>query len=305
MPPCHRTTARGILVLTLLATGIAAAPAGARPDAESAKVPQLIFPVVGDVKYRDDFGEPRGQGRHEGNDLMAPKRSVAVAVEAGKVKFWTTSSRAGCMLYLDGDSGTQYVYVHLNNDLTRANDNTGKCLAGTAYAPGLKNGDKVEAGQPIGYVGDSGDADGGSAHLHFEVHPNSGAAVSPYAYLRRAKKLLFAVTPGRPFTAALRGKLVEYRGSITLDVDQVTSWPGTIRVRVVDRRVELSVPSTTLVFDALGTLVAEDALAAQQPGSSMVAWTEKTGATLAAALGEPFMLTTEKIELGPTLNVVP
>jgi hypothetical protein len=298
MPPCDRTTARGILLLALLTAAIGAAPAGARPDAAGGKVPPLIFPVVGDAKYTDDFGDARGQGRHEGNDILAPKRSIAVAAEAGTVKFWTTSARAGCMLYLDGASGTEYLYVHLNNDLTRGNDNTGKCVAGVSYARGLRSGETVAAGAPIGYVGDSGDANGIASHLHFEVHPNGGPAVSPYPYLRKAKKLLFAAVPGKPFTAALRGKLVDYDGTLVLDVEQVTSWPGTVRVKGVGRVVQLAVPPTTLIFDAIGALVSDDALVATSPGSATVAWTEKAPATIEAALGEPLALATERIELG-------
>jgi hypothetical protein len=53
------------------------------------------------------------------------------------------------MLYLYGASGTTYLYIHLNNDLTMKNDNRGKCVAGVAYARGLKNGAKVQAGQII------------------------------------------------------------------------------------------------------------------------------------------------------------
>ena len=107
-----------------------------------------------------------------------PKKSPVVAVEDGKIKFWTTSARAGCMLYLYGASGTTYLYIHLNNDVTMANDNRGKCVAGGSYWPGLKDGAKVVAGQAIGFVGDSGDADG-TPHLHFEVHPHDGAADEP------------------------------------------------------------------------------------------------------------------------------
>ena len=50
------------------------------------------------------------------------------------------------MLYLYGLSGRTFEYLHLNNDLTNKNDNTGRCVAGTAYATGLKNGQKVQGG---------------------------------------------------------------------------------------------------------------------------------------------------------------
>ena len=119
-----------------------------------------------------------------------------VAVEDGKIKFWTTSARAGCMLYLYGASGTTYLYIHLNNDVTMANDNRGKCVAGGSYWPGLKDGARVVAGQAIGFVGDSGDADG-TPHLHFEVHPHDGGATNPFPYLNRATRILFTARAGQ------------------------------------------------------------------------------------------------------------
>src|SRR6476659_1500332 len=120
-------------------------------------VPQLLFPVVGAVTYTNDFGDARAGGTHQGNDLLGTKRAPVVAVEAGTVKYWTTSSSAGCMLYLYGASGTMYEYIHLNNDLTMRNDNRGKCVKGTAYAKGLKDRSHVQAGEIVGYLGDSGD----------------------------------------------------------------------------------------------------------------------------------------------------
>ena len=186
--------------------------AGAAAASTSAKVPTLVFPVLGEATYIDDFGDARGQGAHEGNDIMAPRRALALAAEAGTVKFHITSSRAGCMLYLEGESGTEYLYIHLNNDLTSENDNQGQCVPGVAFMKGLKSGAKVLAGEPIGYVGDSGDADGIHPHLHFEVHPNGGGAVSPYPYLRKAKRLLFAARLGTTFTLALTGTVVTAAG---------------------------------------------------------------------------------------------
>jgi murein DD-endopeptidase MepM/ murein hydrolase activator NlpD len=185
--PAPRLTARTIL-LAIAAATMLAAPALGAPGVRGA-VPQLIFPVVGKTVYYDDFGEPRGQGTHEGNDILADKKAPVVAVEAGKIVFWTKSASAGCMLYLYGKSGTTYLYIHLNNDVTMKNDNRGQCVAGTSYAPGLTDGGQVEAGQLIGYVGDSGDANGIHAHLHFEVHPGGGSAVSPFRYLKAATQL--------------------------------------------------------------------------------------------------------------------
>src|SRR5215213_6214974 len=210
-----RTTARGLL-LTLTALLLAAGAAAASAEA---KVPRLVFPVLGQASYQDDFGDPRGQGRHEGNDILAPRRALALAAEAGRVKFWTTSARAGCMLYLEGASGTEYLYIHLNNDLTDGNDNRGSCVAGVAYAKGLKSGDKVAAGEPIGYVGDSGDANGIHPHLHFEVHPSGGRSTDPYPRLLAARRMLFYVPPGSTFTLSMTATVV-------------STGPESLRVRV-------------------------------------------------------------------------
>jgi hypothetical protein len=282
-------------LVVLLAVGLLAGPG----SAFAAGVPRLIFPVVGPVSYYDDFGEPRGSGRHEGNDILAAKKSVAVAVEAGKVKFWTTSWRAGCMLYLYGASGTTYLYIHLNNDRTAGNDNTGTCVPGIAYARGLKSGAQVKAGQMVGYVGDSGDADGGSAHLHFEVHPNDGAATDPYPYLRRAQKLLFAPQPGSDvFSLRMKGTVVNAEAtSATLDVDQLVRFPGQLTVPKVNRKVELAVSPETAVFDPLGALIAGAQLAALAAGKPATVWTETQRPTLSAQLGAPFSLIAERIAL--------
>jgi hypothetical protein len=287
-----RTTARSILAAALLA-GVAAWTGGA-----NAAVPPLIFPVVGSTTYSNDFGDARGQGRHEGNDLMAAKRTPVVAVEPGTIELWTTSARAGCMLYLHGASGTTYLYIHLNNDRTLGNDNTGGCKAGVAYAPGLKTGAKVAAGELIGYVGDSGDANGIASHLHFEVHPKGKGAVSPYPHLQRAKRLLFAAAQGSPFTLALNGTVVQAdTGFLELDVASLTRYPGSQRIPKVDRTVELAVPPETVVFNPLGALIAAAKLAGAVPGQKAQVWTARAVTTLEAQLGMPLMMSTQKVLL--------
>src|SRR3954451_14367643 len=95
----------GMLVV-LLALVLAGGAFAAAPAPKKAGVPTLLFPVAGAATYIDDFGQPRGALPHQGNDLMAVKKTPAIAVEGGKVKFWTTSASAECMLYLYGASGT-------------------------------------------------------------------------------------------------------------------------------------------------------------------------------------------------------
>jgi hypothetical protein len=139
---------------------------------------------------------------------MAPKRSLALAAEAGKVEFWTDSASAGCMLYLHGASGTDYYYIHLNNDRTQKNDNRGKCVAGTAYAKGLKNGAKVAAGQVVGYVGRLGRRERDPRAPALRAPPGAEGAVDPYPWLQRASRLLFARRAGCRSRSTCAGTVV-------------------------------------------------------------------------------------------------
>jgi len=283
-----RTAARGILLLLFIAVatiGASSARAG------KGGVPALIFPVVGQVSYTDDFGDPRPGGRHEGIDLMAPKRATAVAVEPGTVKFWTTSPNAGCMLYLEGDSGTTYIYIHLNNDVTLVNDNRGKCVAGTAYAEGLTSGDHVEAGQPVGLVGDSGDANGIASHLHFEVHPKGGAAVDPFPFLKQAKRLLVAAPPeGASFTLKLQGTVAATaEGELDVNVQTLQSWPSHQKVTKLGKLLSLEVPIDAEVLPVT--------LDAALPGQKVSVWTLPAPPTLEALIGAPGALSASKILL--------
>jgi Peptidase family M23 len=293
----HRTTARGLLFLAValgLAAGSAAAPAAA------AKVPRIIFPVIGQVTYTDDFGDARPQGPHQGIDIVAARKAPAVAAEAGKVKYWTTSGAAGCMLYLYGQSGTTYLYIHLNNDLTSRNDNRGKCVKAVSYA--VNDGAKVAAGQQIGYVGDSGDANGVHPHLHFEVHPSGGnAAVDPYPYLQAAQKLLFAAKPGTPFALTLTGKVVSSAlGRLTLNVSASQAWPSNLKLTKLNRTILVSVPETAVVqaISPTGTLRTVANVTLAEKGQAVVLWTQPAPATLKAQRADDLALNAALIQLG-------
>jgi len=250
-------------------------------------VPDLVFPVVGDAEYQDDFGDPRGQGAHEGNDILADWRAPAVATEDGKVQFYEGSSRAGCMLYLYGKSGTTYLYIHLNNDLTPKSEDRGGCISGVAFAPGLRSGEKVRAGQLIGYVGDSGDAEGIHPHLHFEVHPGDGAAVSPFKHLKQALHLLYAAPQqGESLTLALYGHVVGAEPALlTLAVERLRESDESRAT--ISRELVVLVPPEATVERAGAKGRRTAALESAEPGERVVVWTSEVPSAFEAQAGQP------------------
>jgi peptidase M23-like protein len=303
-----RTTARGLLTIALfgLLAGTAAGypdyPVKYRPSSGKLKKPvgkTIVFPVIGPARLTQSFGDPRGQGSHQGEDIMSVRRAVAVASEAGKVRFYSGSSRAGCMLYLYADSGTKYLYIHLNNDLTNGNDNRGRCVPGTAFAVGLKDGQRVLAGQPIGFVGDSGDANGVEPHLHYEIHPGGGAAADPYPYLRASKRLLFYAPPGSIYSLQLAGRVLAV-GTETLRVKlSVLRTSFGMTIKQLARPLTVTVPVGSLVERGRGTALRPASLGSAKAGEAVSVWTEPAQATAEAQAGKDGALSAERVLLPP------
>jgi hypothetical protein len=257
---------------------------------------QLVFPVLGTALLSDDFGAPRAQGSHEGNDIMAPRRALALAAEAGTVRFEAGSTRGGCMLYLDGRSGTTYVYIHLNNDLTAGNDNRGGCKMGVAFPRGLKSGQRVAAGQPVGFVGDSGDANGIHPHLHFEIRPNGGRAVNPYRRLLAARRMFFYAPPGSTYTLNLSAKVVSATPtSLRVRVHTLRLAETGLVLRRLSRLITLDVPNyATIERGAPGQTAT---LASAKRGDRVAIWTEPALVTRAAQFGKVGLISAERILL--------
>jgi LysM repeat protein len=118
-------------------------------------------PVPG-ATFFNDWGFPRSGDRfHTGNDLFAPRGTPVLAPTSGSV-LAVNGAIGGLQFFLRGDDGTTYIGTHLD-----AFGATGR----------------VNAGDVIGYVGDSGNARGSRPHLHFEVQPAGGRSVNPYPLL--------------------------------------------------------------------------------------------------------------------------
>ena len=309
----HRTTARGVslLILTaLLAAAVVASP-GAAPKPGLVDGSPIVFPLIGDYPYGMNFGDARVQGSHQGIDIEnVPWRTPVIAAEAGKVKWWTTSARAGCMLYLYGKSGTTYLYIHLNNDLTEASEDKGGCKLGVSFA--VEDGAKVTAGQQIGYVGDSGDAEG-NHHLHFEVHPKDGDAVNPFPYLNAGERLLFPARLGTQFSLGLRGTPVAAgAGALELAVTSVRWWPGGQWTPVVGTRsVKVSLASSAAVDSTLIGALSRPELRTLQartaPAATVTAFTKRARVTPEALRGADGALVVARVTRpgGTTVAVGP
>jgi murein DD-endopeptidase MepM/ murein hydrolase activator NlpD len=126
----------------------------------------IVCPVAGAVAFSDSWGSARSGGRaHKGVDMLARSGTPTVAPVSGVVSH-RGNGVGGLSWHLNGDDGHYYYGTHLSSY-----ENVG---AG-----------HVSQGTVIGYVGDTGNARG-TPHLHFEIHPNRGAAVNPYPTVRAA-----------------------------------------------------------------------------------------------------------------------
>jgi hypothetical protein len=162
--------------------------AATAPTAVDVVLRRIVLPVEGSFSHFDDFGDPRSGGRtHEGNDLLVPKHRPLLAAADGKVTRVQvdTGSNSGNMLTIKDEDGWWYSYIHVNNDTPGTDD--GANPLEFAFAKGIEVGARVKAGQVVAFAGDSGNAEGTSPHLHFEIHQPDGKPIDPYPSLRIAQ----------------------------------------------------------------------------------------------------------------------
>jgi murein DD-endopeptidase MepM/ murein hydrolase activator NlpD len=181
-----------------------------------------VFPVYGTASFGDSFGAPRPNvpgGWHHGEDIFAAAGTPLLAVADGTLHTIGFNRLGGYRLWLRDTAGNEFYYAHLS-----------------AYSPLAVEGRRVEAGDVIGFVGDTGDADGGAPHLHFEIHPSAMAGlgydgvVAPYPILlawRRADDISFAA--GRIYVPSGPGfTTLPPPGAILLEADDIGPTSGLV-----------------------------------------------------------------------------
>jgi murein DD-endopeptidase MepM/ murein hydrolase activator NlpD len=182
-----------------------------------------VFPLFGPAAFGDTFGAFRGDvaGKwHHGEDLVAPAGTPVLAVADGTLFSVGWNDIGGWRLWLRDTAGNEFYYAHLS-----------------AYSPLAVAGKSVKAGDVLGFVGNSGDADGGVTHLHFEIHPvdlvhlGYDGAVAPYPFLvawRRADDVSFA--SGRRFVPSAGGTPVALAraGAVLLQASDISTSSGLV-----------------------------------------------------------------------------
>lgn len=154
------------------------------PPCDTPFVYPMVYPILGAGDWISGFGAPRdgGSRHHLGNDIAAPKLQPVVAVADGTVSYvGGDEGISGVRVHVRHADGWSTLYIHLNNDTASTDDGNG-----TGLRSDLAEGDPVEAGEIIGWIGDSGNAEETVPHLHFELRDPGGTPVDPAASLEAA-----------------------------------------------------------------------------------------------------------------------
>jgi murein DD-endopeptidase MepM/ murein hydrolase activator NlpD len=120
--------------------------------------------ACGNYKSNSDFGS-----RHRGIDIWAAEGTPVVATVSGRIMQAESDRYGGNRVTIGERSGWSHYSAHMQR-----------------LAPGLKKGQKIEAGKVIGYVGKTGTSSNGVVHLHYSIYPgnNYEKGANPHPYLK-------------------------------------------------------------------------------------------------------------------------
>ena len=128
---------------------------------------QLLIPIQGLPKsaIANNWGDPRSGGRsHEGIDIFARRGTPVFSATEGYVRRVGFGELGGNFVYITGKGGIRYYYAHLDS-----------------IAQGIEIGTRVTSDTVLGFVGNTGNAEGTEPHLHFGMYHRG--AKNPYDLL--------------------------------------------------------------------------------------------------------------------------
>jgi len=207
----------------------------------------VLMPVLFGVGINDispNFGDPRDNGTrtHQGEDIMAVKGTPIVSPTPAVVLRTETGVDEGNAVYTANPGGETFVYMHLDH-----------------FGEGVVSGLVLGQGSLIGYVGNTGNAAGGPAHLHFEIHNSSGTPTDPFPRLTSeftpAQKISFLTTiltqTADPVSLS-QFLVINFRGTFTADLAANVMLPTSITNALA------SIPASTVPTSGGGSLPAGD-----------------------------------------------
>jgi hypothetical protein len=188
--------------------------------------PAVYMPILFGIGLKDfspNFGAPRSGGRsHEGEDIMAVKGTPIVSPTPAVVLRVETGPSEGLAVYTANPGGETFVYMHLDR-----------------FGEGVVPGSVLAQGALIGYVGNSGNASGGAAHLHFEIHDSNGSPTDPFP------RLITEFTPQEKITY-LSTILMQTTDSVNLSQFLVSNFRS-VFTNALALNINLPVPITTVL----------------------------------------------------------
>jgi murein DD-endopeptidase MepM/ murein hydrolase activator NlpD len=175
-----------------------------------------VFPIYGPSSFIDSFGAPRADvSWHHGDDIFAPLGAPILAVADGTLFSVGWNNIGGLRIWLRDTAGNEFYFAHLS-----------------ALATRTANGEPAQAGDVIGFVGNTGDARGTPPHLHFEIHPVSmlylgyDGAVDPTNYLQAWQRLQDVPIEGVVGWAPPLGGAAPKAGAILLQSSDISTASG-------------------------------------------------------------------------------
>ncbi|MEM7326535.1 MAG: DUF4214 domain-containing protein [Actinomycetota bacterium] len=195
-PPSIRLTPGPISLalavrLLIVVSALGALLVWAPPEPAAAETHPITLPIdpqyLDEVYWSDTWGAPRSGGRsHIGVDMLGPKMVPLIAANDGEVTWGRFDNDRGTIVRFRDYAGYEYQYIHINNDTPGTDDGNATCrqalsakLCDALDGDRIRRGTPIQAGELIGYLGDSGNAEWTAPHLHFEVYQPEGDDVVP------------------------------------------------------------------------------------------------------------------------------
>ncbi|MGH7503527.1 MAG: peptidoglycan DD-metalloendopeptidase family protein [Longimicrobiales bacterium] len=193
---------------------------GGRYTIEIRAEPMLAFPVHGHnaPDIGSVFGDPRDGGvrDHHGVDIFAPRGTPALAAIEATVSRVETTPRGGNVVWLRATGrGVSLYYAHLDSQT-------------------VSQGMRVEIGDTVGLVGNTGNARTTPPHLHFGVYQRGPVDPYPFVYYPRGTMPRLAVdtTLIGGWTRVTRNG-VTLRPTVSVDATPIAEIPQHTAMRVL------------------------------------------------------------------------